>query len=179
MRRDLPGGQPPGRQRQHDLIHAIQATLPLAHDGRRKRPVPVAGHLNVHRPDLGEHRLGARAIARIAAIAAHRVVLVIAHVLGHLRLQGGFQHRFGQPSQQATRTDQPHPLGPGLLHQFLRELLLINLSRHGLDRLGHDWSFPPSTARRVGQLHRSSDSPVDPLNQLFTSAEFHDRFGVS
>jgi hypothetical protein len=25
-------------------------------------------------------------------------------------------------------------------------LLLINLSRHGLDRLGHCWSFPPTSA---------------------------------
>jgi hypothetical protein len=53
MRRDLPGGQPARRQRQHDLIHPIQPTLPLAHDGRRETAVPVAGHLNLDRLDLG------------------------------------------------------------------------------------------------------------------------------
>ena len=160
MRRDLSGGQPTGSQRQHDLINAIQAARPLAHDGRCETAVPIAGDLNVHRPDLGDHRLGAGAVAGVAAVAAHRVVSVIAQVLGHFRLQRGLEHRLGQPSQQATLANKLHPLSTGLLHQFLRELLLINLSRHGLDRLGHDWSLPPSTARRVGQLHRSSDSPV-------------------
>ncbi len=159
MRRDLPGGQPARRQRQHDLIHPIQPTLPLAHDGRRETAVPVAGHLNLDRPDLGQHRLGPGAIARVTPVAAHRVVLVIAQVLAHFRFQRGLEHRFGQPRQQATLADQLHPLGTGLLHKFLGELLLINLSCHGLDDLGHDWSFPPSTARRVGQIHRYSDSP--------------------
>jgi hypothetical protein len=43
-----------------------------------------------------------------------------------------------------------------------RELLLINLSRHGLDRVGQRWSF---------QLHRYSDGP--PLSAMagrFTAA---------
>jgi hypothetical protein len=95
VRRDFPGGQPASSQREHDLIHAIQAALALAHDGRRETAVPVAGHLNVHRPDLGDHRLGARAVAGIAAVAAHRVVFVIPEVLGHFRFQRGFEHRFG------------------------------------------------------------------------------------
>jgi hypothetical protein len=65
-------------------------------------------------------------------------MLVIPQVLGHFRFQRGFQHRLGQPSQQTTLADQLHPLGTGLLHQFLSESLLINLRRHGLDRLGHN-----------------------------------------
>jgi hypothetical protein len=134
---DLPGGQPARSQRQHDLIDTIQTALTLAHNGRRETALPVAGHLDVHRPDLGDHRLGAGAIARVTAVATHRVVLVIAQVLGHLRLQRGLEHRLGQPSQQATLANQLHTFGAGLLHEFLRELLLINLSRHGLDRLGH------------------------------------------
>jgi hypothetical protein len=31
-----------------------------------------------------------------------------------------------------------------LRDEIFRQSLLINLSRHGLDRLGHYWSFPPS-----------------------------------
>ncbi|MDT7595012.1 MAG: hypothetical protein QOJ06_558 [Pseudonocardiales bacterium] len=53
VRGDLSGGQPPGRQREHDLIDPVEAALPFAHDGRRETAVPVAGYLDVHWPDLG------------------------------------------------------------------------------------------------------------------------------
>jgi hypothetical protein len=39
--------------------------LPLAHDGRCEGTVAVAGHLDVHRPNLGEHRLGTRALREL------------------------------------------------------------------------------------------------------------------
>ena len=32
----------------------------------------------------------------------------------------------------------------GLFHEFFSESLLLNVSCHGLDHLGHCWSFPPS-----------------------------------
>jgi hypothetical protein len=154
VRRDLPGGQPTSRQRQHNFIHTGQAALALAHNGWREGCVPVAGYFDVYWPDLGQHRLGAGAIAGVTTVATHRIVLVIPQVLGHLRLQCGLEHRLHQSPQQTTRTDQLHPLGTGLLHQFLRESLLINLGRHRLDHLGHCWSFPPSTSLSVsGQLH--------------------------
>ena len=64
-------------------------------------------------------------VARVAAVAAGRVVLVVAEMLAHLGLQRGLEHRLGQPGQQPARADQLDPLGAGLLHQLLRELLLI------------------------------------------------------
>jgi hypothetical protein len=67
-------------------------------------------------------------------------------VLARLRFQGGFEHRLGQ----ARPGRRDHPVGAGCVHELLGELLLINLIRHDLDRLGRDWSFPPSCARRVG-----------------------------
>jgi hypothetical protein len=138
--------------------------LPLAHDRRLEASVPVARNLDLDRPDLGEHRLGPGAVAGIAAVAAHRIVLVIAQVRTHLGLERGLEHRLRQPGQQTTRPDELNPLGASLLDELLRQLQLINRSRHGLDRLGHYWSFPPSTARRVrpDQLHRCSDSPAKP-----------------
>jgi hypothetical protein len=154
VRRDLPGGQPASRQRQHDLLDAIQAALTLAHNGWREGCVPVAGYCDVSWPDLGHHCLGAGAMARVTPVATHGFVLVIAQVLGHLRLQCGLEHRPHQSGQQTTLANQLHPLGTGLLHQFLRKSLLINLSRHRLDHLGHYWSFPPSVSLSVsGQLH--------------------------
>jgi hypothetical protein len=47
-------------------------------------------------------------------------------MLGHLCFQDGFEHRLGQPSQQATLANQLHPLGTSMLHEFLSKLLLIN-----------------------------------------------------
>jgi hypothetical protein len=54
------------------------------------------------------------------------------------------------------RSARRHLCGTGRIHQFLGKLLLINPRWHGLDDLGHFWSFPPGTARRVepDQLHR-------------------------
>ena len=96
MRGDLTGRQSLCRQRQDDLIDTGQPTLTLLDDLRIERAVGVPGHLDLDRPDLGEHRLGPGAVARVAAATAGRVVLVIAQVLGHLRVQRGLQHVLGQ-----------------------------------------------------------------------------------
>jgi hypothetical protein len=40
-----------------------------------KGALPVAWHVDLHRPDLREHRLGADAVARVTAIAAGSIVL--------------------------------------------------------------------------------------------------------
>jgi hypothetical protein len=79
-------------------------------------------------------------------------VLVVADVLGQLRLERGLQHRLRQPGQQPTGADQVHPLDPGSGHRILGELLLIDLLRHGQDRLGDCWSSPPSKLGVSGQI---------------------------
>jgi len=119
------------------LGHLLETALALTHDHRLEPAVAVPRHLDLHRTDLGEHRLGSGAVAGVAVIALDRVVLGIAQVLAHLRLQGGLKHRLGQPRQQPTGADQLDPLGAGAVHELLNELLLINLSRQRLDRLGH------------------------------------------
>ena len=42
-------------QRDHQLVHPGQAPLPLRHDLRLERAVPVAGDLDLDRADLGQH----------------------------------------------------------------------------------------------------------------------------
>jgi hypothetical protein len=98
---DLSGGQP-ARTRQHHLIDAGRAPLPLAHDHRLQRDVPVARHLNSGpgRSRSAPSWLGCR--CRLGAVAAHRVVLVVTEMLAHLRLQGGLEHGLRQPGDQAT-----------------------------------------------------------------------------
>ena len=142
MRRDLAGGQAAGGQRQHDLVDAVQPPLPLAHDLRVEAAIPVPRDLDLDRTDLGEHRLCPSAVARVAASAADRVVLVVAEVVAHLFLECGLHDRLRQAREQATPADQLHTLGTRLVDQFLSKLPLVNVSRHGLDRLGHYRSFP-------------------------------------
>src|SRR6195952_3890620 len=64
VRRDLTGGQAAGGQREHDLVDPVQAPLALLDDHRLEARVPVTRHLDLHRPDLGEHRLGPGAVTR-------------------------------------------------------------------------------------------------------------------
>jgi hypothetical protein len=161
---DLPGGQPARGQRQHDLVDAIQAALPLPHDRRLEAAISITGHLNLDRADLSEHGLGPVTVARVAAVAAGRVVLVIPEMRAHLLLNRALEHRLRQPGQQPTLTDELHPVSASLRHELFRQLLLINLSRHGLDRLDHCWSFPAKQRSACrGQLHRIPDSPTRQL----------------
>jgi hypothetical protein len=66
-----------------------------------------------------------------------RIVLVIAQMFGHLRIQGPLQHILGQLAQQPVRADQLHTLVLGLSQQLFRELLLIQFRRHRLECFGH------------------------------------------
>jgi len=176
VRGNLPGRQPAGGQRDHDLAGAVQPPLPLAHHLRVEASVAVAGHLDLDGPDLGQHRLGPGAVTGVPAVTPGRIMLVIAQVLRHFRLQGGLQHRSGQPGQQPARPDQLHALSAGPLHQLAGKLLLIDRRWHGLDDLGHNWSFPPSPkARRVGQLHRYADSPYWALKVRYPHARTSSR----
>ena len=116
MRGHLAGGQAAGGQRQHDLVDPVQAALALAHDLRLEAGVAVARDFDLDRADLGEHGLGAGAVAGVPAVAPGRVVAVIAQVLAQLGLQGGLEHRLGQPGEQPVRADELHPVGLGGLH---------------------------------------------------------------
>jgi hypothetical protein len=102
VRRDLAGGQAAGGQRQHDLVDAAQPPLPRAHDLRVEAAIPVPRDLDLDRTDLGEHRLCPSAVARVAASAADRVVLVVAEVVAHLFLECGLHDRLRQAGEQAT-----------------------------------------------------------------------------
>jgi NAD(P)-dependent dehydrogenase (short-subunit alcohol dehydrogenase family) len=90
--------------------------LPLLHDHRLETAVPVAGHIDLHRPDLGEHCLRSGSVTGIGPIATGRVVPVIARVFGQFGLQRGLEHLLGPSREQTTRTGQINPLGPGTVH---------------------------------------------------------------
>lgn len=126
---------------------------------RRARCSGVTWYLDLHRPDLGQHRLGPGAVAGVPAPATGRV---IAQMLGHLGFQRGFQHLLGQP----TKTGHPGPTRPTPCSRpapaTAPPVAADPPHPSKAQRLGHDRSFPPSPARRVDQdqIHRCSDSPA-------------------
>ena len=97
LHRDLPGGQPSGGQRQHDLVNTVQATLAFAHNARLETVLPVPRHLDLHRAHLGEHRLSPSPVAGVPAVTPGRIVLVITQMLTELRRHGGLEHRLVSP----------------------------------------------------------------------------------
>lgn len=78
-------------------------------------------------------------------------MLLIAEVLGHLRLERRFQHSFREPVQQPVGADEVDALFLRLHQQLLRELLLVDdLTRHRIDHLddiGHRLSFRSGPTR--------------------------------
>ena len=155
MGADLPGGQSLGIQRKHDGVDIARAALPLLHDRRVEAAHPVPRNLDLHRAAVvGQHRLGARAIAGVPGVLPGWVVLVIAEVVGHLFIQRGLDHRLGQRLEQPARTGQRGPALASGPHQLAGHLQL--LGRRSRERLRQ---LPLVVVvalllRRFGRLHR-------------------------
>jgi hypothetical protein len=139
-----------------DPVDTTEPTLPLTHDPRLERPVPIARHGDLHRAGLGQHRLRTGAVARVPAVPTCRVMLVIAQVSIHLTLQRGLQHDLRQLRQQPTLTADRHPVSLGPSHQLGHHL--------PIHRRRHHWRPSPRlclashrcTILYLGQLHRCS-----------------------
>jgi hypothetical protein len=110
------------RVRDDPVAEPLQAHLPLADDLRLERAVPVPRNRQVHRPDIGQHRLRSAAVAAVPAAAAGWVVLLISQVPGHLLSQRPLQHRLGHLRQQAVRAEQLHALSLRPAQQLIRQL---------------------------------------------------------
>ena len=163
---DLPGGQALGGQRDDHVVDPGQAAAAAcATICGSKRAVAVAGHVDLDRADLGQHRLGAGAVAGVAAVLPGRVVLVIAEVVGDLALQRGLQHPLRQLLQQPALAGQLQPTrtGPGgepvdqLLVDRVQRVrcwpLFVNLGRVPSRQVRHRCHLQDQ------ELHRSSYSP--------------------
>jgi Domain of unknown function (DUF222) len=72
-------------------------------------------------------------LAGVAATAPGRVVLVIAHMLGHLRVQRGLQHILRELVEQPVGADQLDALFLRLRQQLLSQLPLIHFVRHRIE----------------------------------------------
>lgn len=178
MRLDLTGCESLRGQRDHHLVDAAQATLTLAHQLGVEAAVAVAGHVELDRADLGDHRLGAGPVAGVPSVAPGRVVAGVAEMLVHLRFQAGLEDLLGQIVEQPARAHELDPLCPGLFHQRFGQLGRGAASRRrrqqlpvspviGRARLGgsHDGHGvlpvePQARPVRPTELHRCSYSPA-------------------
>jgi hypothetical protein len=78
----------------------------LTHQLRVEGAVPVAGHRDLDRPHLGQHRLAPPPVPRVFPVAADQIVLGVTKVIVQLALQRGLDDRLGQPGQQPTLPGQ-------------------------------------------------------------------------
>jgi hypothetical protein len=65
----------PAELRDDSLIEPVQPGLPLTHDLRLEGAVAVAGHVQAHRANLGEQRLGRGAVAGVPRTTSGRIML--------------------------------------------------------------------------------------------------------
>jgi hypothetical protein len=121
---DLAVGQALRGQRQHHLIDAGQAPLPLLDDLRLEGAGHVPRDTDLGRAHVGEYGLGPVPVAAVPRAFAGRIVLVMAEVIGHLPVQGRLQDPLGQLLQQPALAGQLQPLGAGPVHQHLHQLVV-------------------------------------------------------
>ena len=64
------------------------------------------GHVDLDRADLGQHGLRPVPVAGVAAVAAGRVVAVVAQVVGDLAFQRGLDQALGELGEQPALAGQ-------------------------------------------------------------------------
>jgi hypothetical protein len=119
-----------------------QPALTLARYLRRERPVPVPGHVDPDRTDIGQHRLVPHTIAGVPAVLTRRVALVIAQVIGDLTFQGRPQDPLRELLQQTTIPGQLQTRRTGLPHQLSDQLRVDTVRR-----------LPRPVLRHRGSIH--------------------------
>ena len=172
MRRDFPGGEPFGIQRQHDLIDSRQPALPFLDDLGFERPVTVAGHLDLDLPGrLSQDRLRPGPVADVGGVPLlGSAVFLMTQVLSHLLVQRRLQHRPGELLEQPVRAGQGQTLLPGQPDQLPSCSLLRGgvrfLLRGHISQCRHHGTFPADlqSARRAGNtVSETVPGHQDPL----------------
>ena len=130
MRADLPVGEPFRRQGNHHVVDPGQPPLPFGDDFRLEAGIPVPRHGNLHRPGVGDYRLGPAPVAGIPAVAAFRVMPGVSEVIVQLAFQRALDDHFRQLPEQAALTGQLQPAGAGPLGELPHQLLVGSRQLH-------------------------------------------------
>jgi hypothetical protein len=91
MRGDLPCGYPFRIERQHDLVHVREPTLPLLHNVRFERTFPIPRHGDLDfASDIRYHCLGTAAVPHVSRLPTRlRLILLVTEVFGDLLVERG------------------------------------------------------------------------------------------
>lgn len=125
--------QAPCGQGQDHLVDAAQTPLALLDDLWLEAAGAVTRHRDLDGADVGQHGLGADAVAGVPAAGTGRIVLVIAKVVGDFALQSGLQHALGQLLEETTFAGQLEPARAGPVDQLPNQLVVQQIRRQ-LDR---------------------------------------------
>src|SRR5581483_12250088 len=116
------------------VVEALEPPLPLPHDLRLERPLPVAGRLDAHLTVLGDQRLRCRPVPGVAGPSRRLLMRLVAEVVGQLDLERPLDQPLGQLRQQPARAGdlllRPRA-GKQLVEQLVRQQRLQLLSELG------------------------------------------------
>jgi tetratricopeptide (TPR) repeat protein len=102
---DYSPGTHSARVHRKDLVvKPREPRLILGHDLRIKRPVTISRRLQIEFSEVPFQLFPALPVARVPAMMAHRIMLLVTQVIDHLSLQCPLQHCLGQLFQQAVFT---------------------------------------------------------------------------
>src|SRR5580658_4366556 len=128
MALDLARRHPPRVHRDDLVVEARPARLSLGYDLGIERGSAVARSFQLQFAKLPLQCLLAVSVARVAPVVTRRVVLLVAQMIGHLRLQCSFQNGFSQLFEQPVLPDDI--LGLLVVGQQLVDQLLVDC--HGV-----------------------------------------------
>jgi hypothetical protein len=88
VRLDVAGRQAAAFQGEDLVVEALEPPLPLPHDLRLERPLPIARRLDSHLSVLGDQRLRRRPIPSVAGPTRRLLVRFVAEMVGPLHPRG-------------------------------------------------------------------------------------------
>jgi len=127
---DVAHGHPARVQRDDHVVEAAGPADPFRDQPWLERPGPVPRHRQRDVADLGGHRLGRRAVARVGRTPPGRIALLIAQVLGELGLQPALEHRLDHLGEEATLPGQRQTTGVDALHQLVEQAGVEHVVNH-------------------------------------------------
>jgi hypothetical protein len=107
------------RVQRHDLVvEAREPRLMFGQDLRLERADAVSRHFDLQFSKVPLYRLATGPVARIPAIVAHGIVLLVPQMMGQLGVQGSLHHSLDETLPQSVFADDVFRL-PIILQQLV------------------------------------------------------------
>ena len=166
---DVADRHPARIQADDHVAQPADPALPLRHQPRVEAAVAVPRRGQIEVADLGAQPLRGDPVPGVARPVPGRVMLLIAQMIGQLRLQPGLQHPLHQLRQEPALPGQLHPALIDPVHQLVQEPPveepIHRLLRRPLRTIRLRHAVHPCASLPTKRLHRQPDTPreSDPL----------------